>query len=162
MKQNAMTLKSIGHIRAQDGNIFLELESGYIPALKELDGFSHVQVLWWASQCDTEEARTLVECEQPYKQAPEKIGVFATRSPARPNPIALTPVAIIQIDHVQGKIVIPFIDAEDGTPILDLKPYHPAIDRIREVKVPQWCAHWPQWYEDSASFDWADEFVNAQ
>jgi tRNA (Thr-GGU) A37 N-methylase len=51
---------------------------------------------------------------------------------------------------------------EDGTPILDLKPYQPAADRIRDVTVPAWCAHWPQWYEDSAIFDWEGEFVSAR
>jgi hypothetical protein len=54
----------------------------------------------------------------------------------------------------EGIVRVPFMDAEDGTPILDIKPYHPSVDRIREVRVPAWCATWPQWYEDSATFDW--------
>jgi tRNA (Thr-GGU) A37 N-methylase len=66
------------------------------------------------------------------------------------------------VDVEKGLIVVPWIDAEDGTPILDIKPYHPSTDRIREVKMPRWCQHWPQWYEDSGEFDWSAEFVNAR
>ena len=89
------------------------------------------------------------------------MGVFATRSPLRLNPIALTTVSILKIDHDRGIIHIPYIDAENGTPIIDLKSYHPSIDRIKDVSVPEWCSHWPKWYEDSADFDWESEFVNA-
>jgi tRNA (Thr-GGU) A37 N-methylase len=71
-------------------------------------------------------------------------------------------VQVLALDAGAGIIRVPFIDAEDGTPILDLKPYHPCADRIRNVSVPQWCSHWPQWYEDSAHFDWQAEFVNAR
>ena len=46
--------------------------------------------------------------------------------------------------------------------MLDIKPYHPAVDRIREVGVPAWCAGWPEWYEDSMTFDWGAVFENAQ
>ena len=88
--------------------------------------------------------------------------MVATRSPARPNPLALTAVPVISIDIEAVVVRVPFIDAEDGTPILDLKPYHPAVDRIREVSVPQWCEGWPEWYEDSATFDWGAVFENAR
>lgn len=90
------------------------------------------------------------------------MGVFATRSPVRPNPIAISPVPVMGIDEDHGMIYIPYIDAEDATPIVDLKPYHPCIDRIKDVQVPAWCSHWPQSYEESASFDWSAEFVHAQ
>ncbi len=62
----------------------------------------------------------------------------------------------------KGHIHIPFIDAEADTLIIDIKPYHPAIDRVRDLVLPDWCSHWPQWHEDSADFDWASEFVNAE
>jgi tRNA (Thr-GGU) A37 N-methylase len=62
------------------------------------------------------------------------------------------------MDHEKGIIYIPYIDAVDGTPIIDLKPYHPSIDRVRDVSVAKWCDHWPKWYEDSADFDWESEF----
>ena len=162
MSKKEFKLSPIGHIRAGQDVFRLEVKKEYRPALKGLDGFSHVNVFWWCHLCDDKEYRGILECEQPYKNSPAQMGIFATRSPLRPNPIALTAVAILQVDYDHGVIHIPYIDAEDGTPILDLKPYHPSVDRVRDVAVPEWCRHWLQWAEDSASFDWQAEFVNAR
>jgi len=87
------------------------------------------------------------------------IGIFATRSPVRPNPIALSAVPVLGIDTAAGIIRVPFIDADDHTPVLDIKPYLPATERVRDVNVPAWSSHWPQWYEDNRGFDWAAEFT---
>ncbi len=159
-EEREITVNPIGQIRANDEGFYLEINEEYAAALKGLEGFSYLNVLWWGHLYD--EYREIVECDKPYKAGPEKLGIFATRSPVRPNPILLTSVAVMEIDRERGIVRIPYIDAEDGTPILDIKPYHPCSDRIREVAVPAWCAHWPQWYEDSATFDWAAEFENAQ
>src|SRR5690554_969082 len=105
-----------------------------------------------SSLTDEEDYRGRLECEKPYRDAPEKVGIFATRSPIRPNPILLTVVNIITI--VNERIYVAFIDAEEGTPVIDIKPYHPATDRVKDLEVPKWCSHWPKWYEDSADFDW--------
>lgn len=149
---------SIGKISNTESGAFLELEPQYIPALQALDGFSHIQVIWWFSGCDNKEARRILETRRPYKTAPSTMGIFATRSPMRPNPIALTAVEIIHIDHQKGIIQIAYIDADDGTPILDLKPYTPSLDRVETPDVPQWCRHWPKSLEQSADFEWEREF----
>ena len=85
------------------------------------------------------------------------MGIFATRSPVRPNPIALT-VEIIDIDSENGRIHIAYIDANDGSPLLDLKPYTPSLDRVERPEVPGWCGHWPKSLEESADFAWENEF----
>ena len=162
MKAETFSVSAIGYIRSGKDGFYLEILKDYRSALTGLEGFSHVNVLWWSHLSESIEYRSILECEQPYKHSPATLGIFATRSPIRPNPIALTAAAILKIDCECGRIYIPYIDAEDGTPIIDLKPYHPSVDRIREVSVPEWCSHWPKWYEDSANFDWASEFVNAQ
>ncbi len=163
MENQEIKVAPIGHVRAKEGNFYLELNKKYIPALTELNGFSHINVVWWAHLCDDEKSRqNTLEIKTPYKKAPEKVGIFATRSPLRPNPISITAVYALKIDKDKGIITIPYIDAEDGTPILDLKPYHPCVDRIREVSVPEWCNHWPKWLEDSAEFDWESEFTFSQ
>lgn len=151
-------LKKIGKVRNDKNGAFIELEEAYIPALQALEGFSHINVLWWFSECDNEKMRSVLEMEQPYKGAPEKMGTFATRSPMRPNPIALTAVEIISIDYECGIIHITFIDAEDGTPILDIKPYTPSLDRVETPVVPSWCSEWPKSTEESAYFDWEQVF----
>ena len=50
------------------------------------------------------------------------------------------------------------IDANDGTPVLDIKPYTPSSDRIEAPGVPEWCSHWPKSLEQSENFDWGNEF----
>jgi tRNA (adenine37-N6)-methyltransferase len=151
-------IRPIGQIRISRGQTCLEIEKAFRPALRGLDGFSHLQVLFWCHLVDADrQCRQLVQ-QKPYTQGPDRIGVFATRSPCRPNPIALTPVEILHIDLDAGVIAVPFIDAEEATPIIDLKPYQPCLDRIRKVGLPEWCRHWPQWYEASADFDWQAEF----
>ena len=88
----------------------------------------------------------------------KEMGIFATRSPIRPNPIALTAVEILYIDYDKGVIQIAYIDANDGSPVLDIKPYTPSLDRIEAPEVPAWCAHWPKSLEASGSFAWEEEF----
>lgn len=74
------------------------------------------------------------------------------------NPIALTAVQVIHIDHEKGILQLAYIDADDGTPVLDIKPYTPSIDRIEKPEVPEWCRHWPMSAEESGDFDWSAEF----
>jgi len=162
MLNNEFTIKAIGFVKSDNSSFSIVIADEWKSALKELDGFSHIQIVWWCHLCDNAEYRKTTISKKPYKNAPDTIGIFATRSPVRPNPLAISSVAIISIDHKNGIIKVPFIDAENGTPVIDIKPYHPATERIKEVRVPDWCDHWPKWYEDSAKFDWSSEFENAQ
>lgn len=148
----------IGTILNREEGTFITVNEPYIPALQALEGFSHINVIWWFSGCDTKEARALLKADMPYKNGPAKMGIFATRSPMRPNPIALTAVEILKLDHGQGRIQIAYIDAEDGTPVLDLKPYTPSLDRVETPGVPAWCGHWPKSLEESGDFPWENEF----
>ena len=159
MKDNVYTVHPIGVIKANTEGFQLHINPPFRNALKELDGFSHIHVLFWCHRVDKDNLRQMTECQKPYRKGPERVGIFATRSPSRPNPIGLTPVMVINIDHQAGIIETPFIDAEKDTPIIDLKPYIPSLDRVRDISSPAWCSHWPQWYEDSAEFDWASEFL---
>lgn len=152
-------IKSIGEVKADDQGTYLQIHEEYRAALTGLEGFSFIQVLWWAHHCDDQANRREVTVEKPYKNAPDVLGLFATRSPARPNPLGLTPVAVFDVDINTGIIRIPFIDADTGSPVVDIKPYQSCIDRIKEVSYPNWCSHWPQWYEDSAHFNWEEEFT---
>jgi tRNA-Thr(GGU) m(6)t(6)A37 methyltransferase TsaA len=162
MDQNEFKISPIGYVRVRGANFFLELNKQFIPALRGLQDFSHVNVLWWCHKSDDEQSRKRLEAKQPYKHSPSVLGIFATRSQLRPNPIALSVAPILEIDYHKGFVHVAWMDAEDKTPIIDLKPYHPAIDRVRDLSVPKWCSHWPKWYEDSSDFDWASELVNAR
>ena len=105
-------VNSIGTICNNEKGAFIQLEAPYILALRALDGFSHINVLWWFSD----------------------------------------------FDYMSGLIQIAYIDANDKTPILDIKPYTPSLDRVENPQVPDWCSHWPHSLEESASFAWESEF----
>jgi tRNA-Thr(GGU) m(6)t(6)A37 methyltransferase TsaA len=152
-----MELKQIGTIKNKQNNYQVQIDKLYWKALKGIEGFSHCIILWWADKCDSPDARKILECTKPYTKGPETLGIFSTRSPARPNPICSSVVSILSIDE-QGTITVPYIDADDNTPVLDIKPYHPSADRIMAVSLPTWCEHWPQSIEESASFHWEEEF----
>ena len=153
-----LQLTPIGKISVGANGTLIQLESKYIPALKALDGFSHLNIVWWFSDFDNDEMRNILETPQPYKKAPAVMGIFATRSPMRPNPVALTVVQVIRVDYDNGIIQVAYIDANDGSPVLDIKPYTPSLDRVEIPGVPEWCSHWPKSLEESGSFDWGNEF----
>jgi tRNA-Thr(GGU) m(6)t(6)A37 methyltransferase TsaA len=141
-------INPVGFISRKQDQIFIELLPDFKPALKELETFSHVQVLWWFDQFDDKESRKTTQFDKMPFEAPP-LGVFACRSPMRPNPIGLSTATIIDVDHEKGLIKIAGMDAYDGTPVLDLKAYMPSCDRVKNVKVPEWMAQWPEWLPEN-------------
>lgn len=155
---NEIRVFSIGKITNQNDNAGILLDAKYAPALKGLQGYSHVQIVWWMDGCDNESDRAVLTEEKPYTKGPEKIGVFALRSPERPNPIGVSNAEITYVDEEKGIVGLTYIDAYEGSAVLDIKPYTPSIDRVESPRTPGWCSHWPKSVEESGSFDWAAEF----
>lgn len=114
------TMQPVGWIRKADGRTFIEIDKRYQPALMGVERLKTLQVLWWFDRNDTPEKRTILQVHPRGDPANPLRGVFATRSPYRPNLIALTEVEVIAVrDNV---IEIDAIDAFTDTPVLDLKP----------------------------------------
>jgi tRNA-Thr(GGU) m(6)t(6)A37 methyltransferase TsaA len=152
-----LSLTEIGKISA--GTSFaVELDAEYAAGLAGLKGFSHIMIVWYANKAPKWSGESLV-ITKPYRLAPDKLGVFATRTPVRPNPICVSVAAVSSIDEKKGIVNLWWTDAEDGTPVLDIKPYHPSSEIARDSKRPSWCAKWPSCLEDSASFAWDKEFL---
>jgi len=146
-QEETYQIHPIGYVRSAEGGSYLEILEPFRPALKQLDRFSHVIVLWWADQHDNEKSRSIMQCMPPY--AEDKLtGIFACRAEYRPNPVAITVCQLIAVDEERGIVRVPYIDAYDNTPIVDLKAYFPVCDRVREAKVPEWISDWPEWVED--------------
>lgn len=148
----------IGKVESDQDEMKIVLDEAYREGLKGLSGFSHALVLWWADGCDNPQRSAALTEHRPYKKGPEELGVFATRSECRPNPIAVTCARITWVDEAAGTIGLDYIDAFDGSPVLDVKPYTPSVDRVEHSTSPAWCSHWPQSREESGEFDWAAEF----
>lgn len=152
-----LQLNTIGTIECEGEDIRIVLNKAYADALAGLEGFSHIQVMWWFSECDNQSDRNVLVETKPYRNSPDVLGTFATRSPHRPNPIALDTVQITWIDHENAVIGLTWIEAFNGSPVLDIKPYTPSIDRVENPTVPDWCSNWPKCYEESGDFDWENE-----
>lgn len=106
--------------RAKGSEGFIELKSEWQEGLKDLEGFDRIWLIFWCHQA-SEPKMTVI----PYRDTVAH-GLFATRAPARPNPIGLSCVGLVSIE---GTILrLRDVDILDGTPLLDIKPYVPAYD----------------------------------
>ena len=106
----------------------IELDPRFAAGLKDLDLFSHAIVLYWLHEA----RRDLIEQLPSHLTQPR--GVFALRSPVRPNPIGL---AAVEIVGIEGAVLnVRNIDCVDGTPLIDIKPYFPSIDAVADATRP--------------------------
>lgn len=103
-------------------------------AVRELETFSHIWILFKFDRQPGDEWRARIE--PPRADGPRTVGVFASRSPRRPNPIGMSAVKLERIDlHAAGgvEIHVSGVDLLDGTPVLDVKPYLPYADSIPDA-----------------------------
>jgi tRNA-Thr(GGU) m(6)t(6)A37 methyltransferase TsaA len=103
-------------------------------ALDGMDGFSHLFVLFWLHEISEKHRKTLKVHPRGRKDLP-LLGVFATRTMLRPNPVGLTLVELVKVDH--NVLSVRGLDAFDGTPVLDIKPFD-SWDATETAKVPEW------------------------
>ncbi|MBI4298011.1 MAG: tRNA (N6-threonylcarbamoyladenosine(37)-N6)-methyltransferase TrmO [Chloroflexi bacterium] len=113
----------------------IEVEPELAECLEGIEGFSHIQVLFWFHKLSAKE-RAMRKFHPRDREDLPIVGSFATRSQRRPNPIGLTTARLLErngnVLRVQG------LDALDGTPVLDIKPYSRGLDEAEEVRVPEW------------------------
>lgn len=147
---NSIEMKPVGRVEADEtqGRFRVQIFEEYRPALQGLGSCTHAIVFWWADQSD---APGDLVVDLPYAPG-KRSGVFANRSQARPNPIAITTSYIIDVDEEAGTVDLAWIDAFDGTPVLDIKPYLPMSDRVMDADYPEWLQGFPESMEDAALF----------
>jgi len=109
--------------------------------LQRLNDFSHIIILYWFHLRDNEnERRTLRVVPRRHPGAPQ-VGVFASRSPSRPNPIGLCVAELVKIEECI--LTVRGLDALQNSPIIDVKPYIPRADSIPKARVPGWTSGGP-------------------
>jgi tRNA-Thr(GGU) m(6)t(6)A37 methyltransferase TsaA len=111
----------------------VEVLPAYTAGLKDLDGFDRIWLIYAFDRAGSDGCKLVVT---PYLGGTPR-GVFATRAPARPNPIGISAVRLIEVSG--GTLKIRDIDILDGTPLLDIKPYVPQFD-CYEAARPGWVA----------------------
>lgn len=136
-------LKFIGTTtRSSDDTSQITIFPEYREALEGLTAFSHIIILYWLHLNDTEEKRSILKITpKRHKGAPE-VGVFASRSPVRPNPIGLSICELLEIKN--GTLTVRDFDAVEGTRIIDIKPYIPRADSIPDARAPSWTLEGPK------------------
>jgi tRNA-Thr(GGU) m(6)t(6)A37 methyltransferase TsaA len=112
--------------------IFLDCE--LTPTLEGITGFSHVFVLFWLHQITSKQRETMKVHPRGRKDMP-LLGVLATRTNLRPNPIGLTLCELVKVES--NVLTVRGLDAYDGTPVLDVKPYD-ALDCAPNATIPDW------------------------
>ena len=103
------------------------------PALAGISQFSHLVIVFWLHQAQP--PATLKRRPQNRDDMPE-VGLFSQRSKHRPNPIGITAVSLIKVHDCE--LIVRGLDAINGTPVLDIKPYYPQYDCRSEARVPEW------------------------
>jgi tRNA-Thr(GGU) m(6)t(6)A37 methyltransferase TsaA len=135
--RSAVTEMSQGGWAKIDSEIHLEPQ--YAGGLRELDSFSHVIVVFFLDRIPPfDPAKQLLRKPRGMEDMHE-VGVFAQRTKFRPNPLGVTAVRLLGIAN--NVVRVRGLDALDGTPVLDLKPYLPPFDRVDDVKLPSWVGH---------------------
>jgi len=137
-----MELKPIGVVNRLEDKIRIVIEEPYRRGLQTLDDFEYIWILWWMHRNQPDDVQLVILPKFPYVPK-EGVGIFATRSSKRPNPIGLSISKIRKADIPRGVIEIDRIDADSGSPILDIKPYLPKGDSIEpnvkaKMKIPKW------------------------
>jgi len=109
----------------------IEVYEDYVPGLRGLEEYSHAIIVYQLNEVKGYKlsARPWGRSDMP------EVGVFASRSPYRPNPIGLTVVEIMEVEP--PRLVVRGLDAWEGTPVLDIKPYN-YYDIVRCPRVPEW------------------------
>lgn len=115
------------------GTVVLEPEFRSPEALRGLEGFDYLWLIW-GFHLNRETASGSLTVRPPRLGGNERVGVFASRSPYRPNPLGLSSVRIERVDAAAGEIHVLGADLADGTPIYDIKPYVEYADSHRGVR----------------------------
>jgi tRNA (adenine37-N6)-methyltransferase len=126
----------IGVTRKEGDSVSVEIHPRYKDALLGLEKFSHVIVFYWFQGSDVPEKRSVLQVHPKGDLNRPLTGVFATRSPVRPNPVAISISRVLAIR--ENILQIDRTDAFDGTPVIDIKPYIPASDSPSGANVPEW------------------------
>jgi tRNA-Thr(GGU) m(6)t(6)A37 methyltransferase TsaA len=111
--------------RLSENEITLEILPQFVDGLKDIGRVSHLIVLYWGDRA----RRDVLQSPTPFSETP--VGVFASRSPNRPNPIAFCVADLLRQEG--NRLIVRGVDALDGSPLLDIKAYTAALDSIPQA-----------------------------
>lgn len=126
----------VGMVRKENEKTWLEIYPEFSEAVEGLGEEDWIKLILWFHESDTPERRSVLKVH-PYNNPKNPLtGVFATRSPVRPNPLAIYTVRIHRIEG--SRLYIDWIDAHDGTPVADIKILVERLDCPRDTPIEEW------------------------
>jgi tRNA-Thr(GGU) m(6)t(6)A37 methyltransferase TsaA len=138
-----ITLKAIGTVRSEvkergredtrDTVAEIVLDPSLAEGLDSLEDFSHVIVIYFMHKSH---ATSPMKVHPRFRADNKAVGVFASRSPDRPNPLGKATVRLLE--RCENILKVRGLDAIDGTPVIDIKPYIPGIDAAAGARIPRW------------------------
>ena len=134
--KKTFTVTPIGKVNRDGDDYWIDVFPQYRDGLKGLEQFSHVTVLFWCHEKDGPDHRNLLQVHPCGNPANPLTGVFATRSPARPNPAAVTVCRLLQVQP--DRIEVAEIDAYHQSPVIDIKGYFPPTPTGERITTPTW------------------------
>jgi len=132
--RNGRTTMSVGHWADVESRV--EIDPLYAKGLLGLSQFSHVVIVFHLDRIPPFDPVKQITRNPRNMEGLPPVGVFAQRTKFRPNPLGVTAVQLVAVDD-KG-ITVRGLDALDGTPVLDIKPYIPAFERKDDVRLPAW------------------------
>jgi tRNA (adenine37-N6)-methyltransferase len=136
ISMSKIELNPVGRVEHRDGKIFVVVLPAYTAALEGIEGFSQIWVIYWFHGNDNPEKRGTLEVHPRRNPANPLTGVFATRSPARPNLLGMQACRLVKREGT--RLEVEGLDAWDGSPVLDIKPYLPQLDSHPQAAIPKW------------------------
>lgn len=135
-KDPVFDLHPIGRVEKAETSVRIRIFDDFTDGLLGLDDWSHVNVFYWFDKNDTPMKRSILRVHPRGNKQNPLTGVFACRAPVRPNLIALSVCKILSLES--DGVVVNELDAFDGTPVLDLKPFIPPDGPVKDLRVPDW------------------------
>jgi tRNA-Thr(GGU) m(6)t(6)A37 methyltransferase TsaA len=127
--------KAVGkEVRDKNRVSKIVLKKDLVEALDGIEDFSHIFVIFWLHKISSRE-RKILRVHPRGRQDMPLLGVFATRSPHRQNPFGLTLVELVRVEG--NELWVRGLDAFDGTPVLDIKPFD-YWDTSKKIRIPAW------------------------
>ncbi len=126
--RNKITKQRFGNWKNVISDIVIDKK--FAPALDGLEGYSNVIIVYWMHEAGKYKIK-----HRPQGIGP-RVGIFACRCQSRPNPIGITAAKIIK--RKKNVLAVKGLDVINGTPVLDIKPYTPQYDLVKNAKVPAW------------------------
>ncbi|MEM4703676.1 MAG: tRNA (N6-threonylcarbamoyladenosine(37)-N6)-methyltransferase TrmO [Candidatus Bathyarchaeia archaeon] len=130
-------LRFIGRVsKAGEQEAQVQISQEFCAGLKDVEKYSHLIILYWMHLRDNEKTRQTLLVFPKRHAVNVETGVFACRSPDRPNPIGLCVVELLKVEKCV--LTVKGLDALEATPIIDVKPYNPETDSVPNAQVPDW------------------------